>query len=232
MKVLCFEGKRIVEREKSLQKITENIYVDRDNIYWYYKEVDKAIIIDVNRSYYTTQHYLNFENKMKKVKKDTIENYITVLDNRIAKGKYISGVEISLVADMVSQEKLKLYKSTKKTKCAVTVNTDKIKEIVERENKLIQEVVNEAIEKFKKEEYVENVMLKVYSEDATGIKTHNISLIAYLTDMLGIEIAPRVKGWINKNLKGCWGNIQVKCDAQSNKIFEILNSIMDKLKEN
>lgn len=231
MKVLCFEGKRIVEREKGLQKITENIYVDRDNIYWYYKEVDKAIIIDVNRSYYTTQHYLNFENKMKKANKDTIENYIKVLDSRLVKGKYISSVEIQLVADKVSEDKLELYKSTKKTKCAVTVNTEKVKEIIERENKVVQEIVNEAIEKFVKGEYVENVKLKIYKEIASGIKTHEISLIAHLTDVLGIEVAPRVKGWINKNLKGCWGNTQVKCDAQSNKIFEVLNSIMDKLKE-
>lgn len=232
MRILCFEGKRIVEKELEVKKITENIYVNSNNIFWYYPEVDMGIMIETNRNYYTTQHYLNFENKMKKVKKDTIENYIQILDDRFKKGKYISGVEIQLVSSKVAAEKLEQYKSTKKTKCAVTVNTSKIKEIVERENGLVQEIVNEAIEKFKKGEYLENVMLTIYSEGTTDVKTKNISLITYLADTLGVNVLPRVKGWINKNLKACWGNKQVKCDAQSTKIFEVLNSIMDKLNKN
>ncbi len=232
MKVLCFEGKRIVEKDIEVRRITDNLYVDNNYIFWYYPEVDTGIIIETNRNYYTQMHYINFENKMKKIKKDTIENYIKILDDRFEKGKYISGVEIQLVSSKVSDKKLEKYKSTKKTQCAVTVNTQMIRDIVERENGLIQKTLNEAIEKFKKGEYLENITLKIYSEGASDVKTKEISLISYMADSLGIYVMPRVKGWINKNLKACWGNTQIKCDAQSTKIFEVLNSIMDKLNKN
>lgn len=231
MKILCFEGKRIVEKEFEVEKITDNIYINKDYVFWYYPEIDMGIIIETNRSYYTKMNYTNFENKMKKIKKDTIKNYIETLDNKFKNGKYISGVEIQLVSSKVSAEKLKKYKSTKKTQCAVTVNTQKMRDIVERENSLVQKTVNEAIEKFKNKEYLENVTLKIYSEGTSDVKIKEISLVSYMADTLGVYVMPRVKGWINKNLKACWGNAQVKCDAQSTKIFEVLNSIMSKLNE-
>ena len=73
-------------------------------------------------------------------------------------------------------------------------------------------------------EYMKNNKIKVD-------ETNEVSIIRHFVDVLGIDIPVRLKGWIETNLVACWGNQKVKCLGQSSKIFEILNSIMEKLKE-
>ena len=60
--------------------------------------------------------------------------------------------------------------------------------------------------------------------------THDISIIGYFIDRLDIDVPPRLKGWVENNLIACWGNTKVKCVGESDKIFEVLNLIMEKLK--
>lgn len=74
-------------------------------------------------------------------------------------------------------------------------------------------------------EYISNVKIKLDNGS-------EISIINMLIKELNIPISSRLAGWIDKNLLGCWGNKKCKCKGQSNKIFEILNLVMEKLKEN
>lgn len=72
-------------------------------------------------------------------------------------------------------------------------------------------------------EYIENETIKY-----NGTR---ISVIGALIKDLKIKVPNRLSGWIESNLIGCWGNKKCKYIGQSNKIFEILNTIMSKLKE-
>ena len=56
------------------------------------------------------------------------------------------------------------------------------------------------------------------------------TLILILADELGVYVSPRLRGWIKNNLSGVWGNQRIKCHGVSDKIFDILNLMMDKLK--
>ncbi len=87
------------------------------------------------------------------------------------------------------------------------------------------DIMNEIKEKFLACEYIDNVKIKV-------VGGGEISVINALIKELKIPISSRLAGWIEKNLIGCWGNQKCKCKGQSNKIFEILNLVMEKLKEN
>jgi hypothetical protein len=60
-------------------------------------------------------------------------------------------------------------------------------------------------------------------------KKETTTLLALARD-LNVNVPPRLVGWIKHNLNGFWGNERVKCNGRSDKIFEILNLIMDKLK--
>lgn len=77
-------------------------------------------------------------------------------------------------------------------------------------------------ETFKKCGYLKNT--KTTLEDGT-----DTTLINYLTSELEIPVKNRTKRWIDTCLVGVWGNKKVKCLGKSDKIFEILNSIMEKI---
>lgn len=83
--------------------------------------------------------------------------------------------------------------------------------------------IKKYINRFTSCQYMKNFKIK---KD----ETHEISIIGYFIDMLDIDTSPRLKGWIEKNLVACWGNKKVKCLGRSDKIFEVLNLIMEKLK--
>ncbi len=76
---------------------------------------------------------------------------------------------------------------------------------------------------FRKCEYLQNK--KIILKD----KEETTTLLALARD-LNVNVPPRLVGWIKHNLNGFWGNQRVKCVGRSDKIFEILNLIMDKLK--
>ena len=83
------------------------------------------------------------------------------------------------------------------------------------------------------DQYVENDYIETYSLNSNGtLDEKRVRKIVLLAETLGIELANRTKGWINSNLIGCWGNKRIRCKQQSDKIFEILNLIMEKLEEN
>ena len=56
------------------------------------------------------------------------------------------------------------------------------------------------------------------------------TIINYLAKELQIPIKSRTQKWIDTCLLGMWGNKRVKCLGRSDKIFEILNSIYEKIR--
>ena len=76
---------------------------------------------------------------------------------------------------------------------------------------------------FKKCDYIPNKIVTLKN----GEKTYTLLMLA---DELDIEVPARLVGWIKQNLTGFWGNKKIKCTGNSDKIFEILNLIMEKLK--
>ena len=77
--------------------------------------------------------------------------------------------------------------------------------------------------RFKSCDYISNE--RIVLEDGT-----DTSVLLFLMDALEIKVHKRIKNWIKLNLVGFWGNKSVKCNGHSNKIFGILNLIMEKLK--
>lgn len=73
-------------------------------------------------------------------------------------------------------------------------------------------------EKFKKALYIKNT------------KCDNTTLLNKWIDKLGIEVHNNTRRWIDKNLIGFWGNQKVKCTNNSDKIFEVLDEVMQKVK--
>lgn len=71
--------------------------------------------------------------------------------------------------------------------------------------------------------YIPNTKIKLKGKQET-------TLILILADELNVYIPPRLRGWIKNNLKGVWGNQKIKCNGVSDKIFDILNLMMEKLK--
>lgn len=86
--------------------------------------------------------------------------------------------------------------------------------------KELEEIKN----KFVNLECVKNRKIKL-----TDVK--ETTVIVELSKCLGISIPPKLTWWINNNLICVWGNKSYKCKGHSDKIFEILNEIMKKLKE-
>lgn len=76
---------------------------------------------------------------------------------------------------------------------------------------------------FKNCEYIDNAKIKLENGKYTTI-------VNYLAKELDIPVKNRTQKWINTCLLGFWGNQRVKCLGRSDKIFEILNSIYEKLK--
>jgi len=76
---------------------------------------------------------------------------------------------------------------------------------------------------FKNCEYIDNSKIKMNDGKYTTI-------INYLAKELQIPIKSRTQKWIDTCLLGMWGNKRVKCLGRSDKIFEILNSIYEKIK--
>ena len=76
---------------------------------------------------------------------------------------------------------------------------------------------------FRKCEYLQNKKIALKNDKET-------TTLLILAKDLDVNVPPRLAGWIKQNLNGFWGNQRVKCNGRSDKIFEILNLIMEKLK--
>lgn len=75
---------------------------------------------------------------------------------------------------------------------------------------------------FRKCEYLQNKKIVLKNKE----ETTTLLLLAKDVDVI---VPRRLIGWIKQNLNGFWGNQRVKCNGRSDKIFEILNLIMEKL---
>lgn len=229
MKVLFTVGNgsecKAIERRNVKQEL-DNIYTDNYGIYWYYPEVEKAIILGAKEK---NINYLDLAKKIRLAKKDTIENYIKILDNRLAENKIILPIEIELVKSIVTPAKIRQYKQS-------GVEKENIKKIPKEEkiikaNTAIMKALEDAKEKFAKGEYLENKIYDYYFLDTLGaIRARKISIIAFMIDSFNIDLIPSTKGWINKKLIGCWGNKKIRCRTKSVEIFEILNKVAEKIK--
>ena len=229
MKVLFTVGKgsecKAIERRNVKQEL-DNIYTDSYGIDWYYPEVEKAIILGAKEK---NINYSDLAKKIRLAKKDTIENYIKILDNRLAENKIILPIEIELVKSIVTPAKIRQYKQS-------GVEKENIKKIPKEEkiikaNITIMKALEDAKEKFAKGEYLENKIYNYYFLDTLGtIRTRKISIIAFMIDSFNIDLIPSTKGWINKKLIGCWGNKKIRCRTKSVEIFEILNKVAEKIK--
>ena len=229
MKVLFTVGNgsecKAIERRNVKQEL-DNIYTDNYGIYWYYPEVEKAIILGAKEK---NINYSDLAKKIRLAKKDTIENYIKILDNRLAENKIILPIEIELVKSIVTRAKIRQYKQS-------GVEKENIKKIPKEEkiikaNITIMKALEDAKEKFAKGEYLENKIYDYYFLDTLGtIRTRKISIIAFMIDSFNIDLIPSTKGWINKKLIGCWGNKKIRCRTKSVEIFEILNKVAEKIK--
>lgn len=229
MKVLFTVGNgsecKAIERKNVKQEL-DNIYTDNYGIYWYYPEVEKAVILGAKEE---DANYSDLAKKIRLAKKDTIENYIKILDNRLAENKIILPIEIELVKSIVTPAKLRQYKQSGVEKKRVKVTLED--ENVVRANTIITKALEEAKEKFAKGEYLENKIYDYYFLEIRGkVNLKRISIIAFMIDSFNIDLIPSTKGWINKKLIGCWGNKKIRCRTKSTEIFEILNKLAEKIK--
>ena len=90
---------------------------------------------------------------------------------------------------------------------------------------MTEKELGEVKNKFVNLECVKNKKVKLKNGKETTV-------IVELAKSLSVDISPKLKWWINNNLTCVWGNMTYKCKGHSDKIFEILNEIMARLKEN
>ena len=232
------DGNTVMNREKSLRHISDNIYLDKDyKIYVCYPDCPLGLYIEQANEDTSIEAVIQF---IERNKLANSEQFPLMIEMYLQNGLFIKNTMIEFlkyiapdkVPKCIEAKSLFLKKQAQKEQKQAQEEREKELAYVQQKNEEAQQTIQQAIEILKNGGLLINSEITLY-KDYYDYSTYHI--INHLARLYNIVIPTKTQGWINSSLaqveipkEGAVTNCKIFRDSNSSKvIFKYLNQLVE-----
>lgn len=232
------DGNTVMNREKSLQHISDNIYLDKDyKVYVCYPDCHLGLYVEQANEHTSIEAVIQF---IERNNLANSEQFPLMIDMCLQKGLFIKNTMIEFlkyiapdkVQECIEAKALFLKKQVQEEQKQAQEEREKELAYIQHQNEKAEQIIQRAIEILKNGGLLINSEITLY-KDYYDYSTYHI--INHLARLYRIAIPIKTQGWINSSLAqveipkdGVVTNCKIFRDSNSSKvIFKYLNQLVE-----